>query len=228
MNNMYRFERKYLLTRDDSFVLAQRVSKVLQSDTSNPDGKYHISSLYFDDLYNTSFYEKQNGVLERDKFRVRFYNNNPDFLRFERKHKHGEQIYKESATVTQEHFQMMCRSDYSFMRQSVGKRDVFDKFYIANSLMCMRPVVMVNYDRLAYTYQAGNVRITFDSDLFASRGVEKHSVSVLPYSDVILEIKYDHFLPLVITDLLSGVQFTQQLSISKFIMAKMALQGRMT
>ncbi|MCL2661787.1 MAG: polyphosphate polymerase domain-containing protein [Oscillospiraceae bacterium] len=222
----YRFERKYLLDKDAAYVLSQRVSKILQPDASNPDGLYNISSLYFDDYYNTSFYEKRNGVVERDKFRVRFYNGCLDFLRLERKHKFDAYIYKDSAPVTLEQFEMMCRKEYHFMRESSGKGDVFDKFYTIFTTKGMRPVAMINYQRQAYTYQAGNVRITFDSDLSASTGVKTHSVSILPYNNVILEVKNDRFLPSVITDLLTGIPFTQQLSISKFIMAKMALQGR--
>jgi hypothetical protein len=222
----YRFERKYLIDKDAAYVLAQRVSKVLQPDASNPDGRYNISSLYFDDYYNTSFYDKQNGVLERDKYRVRFYNGCLDFLRLERKHKYDAYVYKDSVPVTLEQFQMMCRRDYHFMKESSGKGDVFDKFYSIYTTKGMRPVVMINYERLAYTYQAGNVRITFDSDLSASTGVEQHTTSLLPYNNVILEVKNDRFLPSIITDLLTGVPFTQQLSISKFFMAKMALQGR--
>jgi len=222
----YRFERKYLIDKDAAYVLAQRVAHVLQPDASNPDGRYYISSLYFDDMYNSSFYEKRNGVLERDKFRVRFYNGCLDFLRLERKHKFDAYIYKDSAPVSAEQFQMMCRRDYNFMRENSGKGDVFDKFYSIYATKGMRPVAMINYERQAYTYQAGNVRITFDSDLSASVGAQKHSVSMLPYNNVILEVKNDRFLPSIITDLLTGIPFTQQLSISKFIMAKMALQGR--
>jgi len=222
----YRFERKYLLDRDAAYILAQRISHVLQPDASNPNGQYYISSLYFDDIYNTAFYDKRNGVTERNKFRVRFYNGSMDFLRLERKHKFDAQIYKESSPVTLEQFQMMRRGDYHFMKEYSGKGDVFDKFYTHYALKGMRPVVMINYNRQAYIYRAGNVRVTFDSDLSASIDTQKHSTSILPYQNVILEVKYDRFIPSVITGLLAGVPFTQQLSISKFIIARMAMKGR--
>ena len=225
-NKKYRFERKYLINRDDAYVLAQRVSRVMRPDSSHPDGRYHISSLYFDDMYNTSLYEKLSGVVERDKFRVRFYNGNQGFMRLERKHKRGEYIFKESETVTQEQFQMMCHSEYQFMRQGVGEEGVFNEFYASHTLKRMRPSVMVDYNREAYMYRAGNVRITFDSDVSASMMFEKHSKSVLPHSNVILEVKYNNFLPSVINGLLTGITSSQQLAISKFVMAKLGLQGR--
>jgi hypothetical protein len=41
---------------------------------------------------------------------------------------------------------------------------------------------------------------------------------------MILELKYDSFLPAVVAGLLSGIQFTQ-LALSKYVMARHALLG---
>jgi len=218
----FRFERKYLLSSDVAFLLKQRVSYVLSPDSSSPGGQYLVSSLYFDDQYNTSFYEKQNGVLRRDKFRARYYNGNMDKIRLERKHKHGEMVYKESNILTPVQYQMICSGEYAFMSQNPGP--VFEAFYTAHVLRHMRPVIVVDYTRQAYMHPAGNVRITFDSGLSASIPSASHSFSILAEEKIMMEIKYEHFMPSFIESLLTGFPFTQ-LSVSKYVMSKLVLHG---
>ena len=70
----FRQERKYYLTPSDAAVLRQRVAWLLRPDAYSQDGPYHISSLYFDDIYDTALRQKQCGALVRDKWRVRWYN----------------------------------------------------------------------------------------------------------------------------------------------------------
>jgi len=218
-----RFERKYILNEEDAFLLKQRISYVISPDASGPNGQYHVSTLYFDDIYNTAFYEKLNSTLTRDKFRIRFYKHNLDTLRLECKHRHAEMISKDSALITHEQYKMMLSGDYAFMKKFSAA--VFEKFYITHMLRQMRPVIMVKYDRQAYLHPSGNVRITFDRSLSASAPRGGHVFSILPEDNVILEIKYDRFIPSFVTGLFSGIPFGQQLSISKFSMAKLALQG---
>ena len=218
----YRFERKYLLDNDSAFMLRQRVSYVLRPDSSGVDGRYRVSSLYFDDLYNSSFHEKQNGVLIRDKFRARYYNGGMGMVRLERKHKHGDMVYKESALVTADQYLMMRCGDYAFM--SGLPEAVFGRFYAAHVLKRMRPVVMVEYDRRAYMHAVGNVRITFDSGLTAMSPMDGNCFSVLGGGLSIMEVKYDGFIPSFIEGLLTGVPLTQ-MTISKFVMAMLVLQG---
>jgi len=219
----FRYERKYLIDAGTACILKQRMSHIMFPDSNGDNGQYHISSLYFDDIYNTSFYEKQNGVSSRDKYRVRFYNNSPEILRLERKHKTGEMVYKESAAIEQEQFERMCAGDYTFMSKEAAP--VFERFYATHVTRQLRPVIMVDYDRQAYMYPAGNVRITFDSGIKTSAPMSELSFSVIPEDQLILEIKYSRFIPEVITGLITGSQFTQQLALSKFVMSKIALQG---
>ena len=96
--------------------------------------------------------------------------------------------------------------------------------YARHLLGCMRPVVTVDYDREAFSYAPGNVRLTFDTNLRAAVPGSRHSVAVDTGGLIILELKYDSFLPAVVAGLLSGVQFTQ-LALSKYVMARHALLG---
>jgi len=68
-------------------------------------------------------------------------------------------------------------------------------------------------------YEPGNVRVTFDTNITASDPTLHSTYFVLQENHVILEVKYDHFLPQVVTDMLRGISPTQQLAISKYLLA---------
>ena len=65
----------------------------------------------------------------------------------------------------------------------------------------MRPVVIVEYDRIPYIYRLGNVRLTLDTNISSCGDVQRFLDSVLPRRPImplgqqLLEVKYDEFLP---------------------------------
>ena len=60
---MLRNEIKYLLTYEEYLILSARIRAVLPMDKHASDpGGYKISSLYLDDRYNSSYYEKMAGT----------------------------------------------------------------------------------------------------------------------------------------------------------------------
>ncbi len=65
----------------------------------------------------------------------------------------------------------------------------------------LRPVIIVDYDRVPYVCKDGNVRITMDKNISASRQLDQFLEPVIPKRPVmekgshILEVKYDEFLP---------------------------------
>ena len=65
----------------------------------------------------------------------------------------------------------------------------------------MRPVVIVEYDRIPYVYPNGNVRITLDTNIASSSDVGSFldetipKRPVMPLGQQLLEVKYDEYLP---------------------------------
>ncbi|MDR1778047.1 MAG: polyphosphate polymerase domain-containing protein [Desulfovibrio sp.] len=216
----FRHERKYCLTRADAAVVRGRVVRMLKPD-ANAAGPYHISSLYFDDAHDTALHEKLNGVFMRDKWRLRWYNGNFGFIRLERKQKRGDLACKEHAAVSEAQFRRLRAGDISCAAE--GNEPVWRAFYARHLLGVMRPVVTVEYDREAFSYAPGNVRITFDAGLRAAAPGSSCSVAVDTDGLIIMELKYDGFLPAVAAGLLSGMQFTQ-LALSKYVMARRSLR----
>ena len=74
MEKGLRHEYKFLISRADAELLKLRLPHIMERDTHSGDkGQYTIRSLYFDDFSNSAYYEKMDGVSERAKYRIRFY-----------------------------------------------------------------------------------------------------------------------------------------------------------
>jgi len=88
----------------------------------------------------------------------------------------------------------------------------------------LHPVVIVDYVREAYIHQAEEVRITFDKQLHTglhSKDMFNPRVPTLPafdHNEMILEVKFNRFLPPYIRDILcTHVHSAQNSAISKYV-----------
>ncbi|MBQ9857261.1 MAG: VTC domain-containing protein, partial [Clostridia bacterium] len=65
-----RHELKYFINRGDMISLGHKLGGIMKADShADERGEYFIRSLYFDDAYNTAYYDKMSGVMGRDKYR---------------------------------------------------------------------------------------------------------------------------------------------------------------
>ena len=85
----FRHEWKHEIDYLDFLTIKQNMSAVASLDPHAVEGTYMIRSLYFDNLYDKALREKIDGVNMREKFRIRFYNNNPSIIHLEKKSKAG-------------------------------------------------------------------------------------------------------------------------------------------
>ena len=97
------------------------------------------------------------------------------------------------------------------------KEPLVREFYAKLRYQRLEPRVLVSYVREPYVYKAGNVRVTFDSKIrtslyhrdFLSEKISDISATDNP-QDMLLEIKYDEFLPEIIKSLLQVPNLRQQ------------------
>ena len=76
----YRHEIKHFINYSDYLQIRNRLKHIASIDTSSTsNGRYKIRSLYFDNIYDKVLMEKINGFNTREKFRIRFYNNDTSF-----------------------------------------------------------------------------------------------------------------------------------------------------
>ncbi len=221
----YRQEIKQLLCPAKAFLLEQRIGAVLKKDThSGNDGSYHIRSIYFDTLNDRAYSEKEAGISEREKIRIRFYDYRDDLIRLEIKEKKGKLIHKETLSISKATAEQMLQGNFGSLASYT--HPLSDHVYAMAYSEGLHPAVVVDYDRRAYLYPVGEVRITFDSALQAGRSDipvwNSGSVFNVLQDTVILEIKFNQYLPEHIRQLLCSVP-GQKTALSKYTMCRREL-----
>lgn len=199
----FRHELKHRTNQLDILLLRTRLSHIAERDEhSLSDGSYYIKSLYFDNYRDTALREKLDGVDKREKFRIRYYNEDTAFIRLEKKSKINGLCSKESCKITREQCQMLLDGDIAFLIKS--DIPLFHELYAKMTYRLLRPRCIVAYDRESFVYAPGNVRVTLDRDIRSSYDVKSFltpntSMTQL-YHTAIVEVKWDEYLPQVIRD----------------------------
>jgi SPX domain-containing protein involved in vacuolar polyphosphate accumulation len=203
-----RHELKYYINELQYSVLSNILDHTLERDENGDEAnEYQIRSLYFDDVYNSALYDKINGVRGRDKYRIRIYNMQDTNIRLECKTKVGNLISKRSLQIPKLLCEQLIAGDPSGLESS--KSGLLQDMYREMRTKLLKPVVIVDYAREAYTHPAQEVRITFDKQLHT--GVNSidlfnpHVPTIPPLenNEIILEVKYNQFMPPYIRDLLN-------------------------
>lgn len=196
-----RHELKLYINYADVLQLRSRLPFVAGLDENAKDGNgYRVKSLYFDNYNDKALKEKVDGVNGREKFRLRLYNNDTSFIRLEKKSKRNGLCYKESAMLTADECRRLLDGDLDVPKENGNLLCI--ELYAKMHYQQLRPKNIVEYQREAFVYPAGNVRITLDYDIRTGTNVcefLKPDPVPVPISGVyILEVKYDSFLPEII------------------------------
>ena len=197
----YRHEIKHLITPGDAASIRANLSAVAQMDPhAKEKGFYRIRSLYFDDPADTALHEKLDGVNERRKFRIRYYNDDLGYIMLECKMKRDGVGAKPQERLTLEETQKIIRGEIDWMVKS--GRPLLVALYVDMKTRRLAPKTVVEYKRFPFVYGPGNVRVTID---WAIRtGTPKDFLNpeglTLPIEDdvTLLEVKWDGYLPNVI------------------------------
>jgi SPX domain protein involved in polyphosphate accumulation len=210
---------------------------------------YRIRSLYFDDEERSSVFEKLAGVDNRHKYRIRIYNDCDLDLHLERKTKRNNLSCKQSCRLTRAQVDGLLAGDPEVLledrqatpRAATGpghmaersaasvadqhnlqlEMQLLNEFYAEIRTRLLKPMILVDYERIPLVWPDGNVRITFDRNLATGlyrQDIWDEDAGLMPVLEpgyLILEVKYDRFLPDFISSLLtfSGAGI---LSISKY------------
>lgn len=219
-----RHEMKYLISNTDAVRLGLVLNSALAPDKHADEyGEYLIRSLYFDDAYNRAYNEKMDGVPNRDKYRIRIYNYSDKVIYLERKRKVGDLIQKSSVRISRALAEALIDGDAGAIAGS--KNPLLTDMYVEMRSKVLRPAVIVDYAREAYTHPAENTRITFDKRIrtgLLSKDLFNPDIPMLDVMDsdkTVLEIKFDRYLPDYIRSLVSGVP-AQHSAVSKYVMAR--------
>lgn len=220
----YRHELKYVISTAQVPLLKSRISGLMQQDPhAGSDGIYNIRSLYFDDYSNRCYYENENGTDPREKFRIRIYNHSADRITLECKRKERGKTKKFSCPLTREQTEQLIHGIP--LQLSDACPPLLKKFTIEMRTRSLRPVVVVEYERIPYIYKSGNVRVTFDTQISSSAKVIEFLSDTLPRRPImpvgqhLMEVKFDEYLPDFIYRNLN-LSTLQQTSYSKYYLCR--------
>ncbi|MBO7402280.1 MAG: polyphosphate polymerase domain-containing protein [Lachnospiraceae bacterium] len=196
----YRHEYKYLISDIEASLLKQRIKGLMHLDPHvGGSGEYLISSLYFDDYYDSCVSDNENGTDPREKFRIRIYNNSTNRITLECKRKERNKTLKTSAILTKNQALDVIKGVR--LEPDSSTPPVLRKFIERQRCDRLVPKVIVEYSRVPFVYSIGNVRVTFDSQLVSSDSVESfldgaiRRRPVMPVGKLHLEVKFDELLP---------------------------------
>lgn len=202
----YRHEWKHEISYQDMLTLRTRLSAVMKRDEHAVNGAYGIRSLYFDNLADKALREKIDGINVREKFRIRFYNGDTDFLVLEKKSKINGLCAKESCPISRGEAQSIVDGNLDWML-TCG-RPLCQELYAKMKAQGLRPKTIVDYTREPFVFAPGNVRVTIDYNIrtgaFRTDFLNPNTIT-LPAGNapIILEVKWDEYLPDIIRDAVS-------------------------
>lgn len=224
----YRIENKYIVSESELKALEKRLSPIMQADIHQDGDCYEIRSLYFDDLDNRCMDENEAGVDVRKKYRIRIYGPNAEKAKLEIKEKLNNKTRKSICEITRSEVTQLMQGEFPLL---LGSRAPLNLLQINMKCLHMEPKIVITYERTAFVYPEGNVRITFDRNITASRVKEDLyaqnqavAIPVLPTGMHILEVKYDEFLPQFIARQIDTGNLLQT-SFSKYYLGRLASQG---
>lgn len=220
----YRHEYKYIIDETQENILYALAQGILLRDSHvQEDGMYTIRSLYFDDPYDSCFYENMNGTDPRSKFRIRYYNSDTTQIRLEKKSKQRGMTNKISCSLTREECLQLMQGQQITPTEEMP--EVKAEILRQMQMRLLLPKVIVTYDRIPFVYSAGNVRITFDKNITASKEISLfldgnyRQRPIMAYSQSVLEVKWDELLPLHIQKILQ-LDTLQWSAFSKYYMCR--------
>ena len=209
-----RYELKYIIQTKNISTLLDSFGQILTPDKNNKNNLgYYNHSIYFD-THKLRFYrDKQEGLLQRLKPRIRLYRSVNDFdiksLFLEFKHKNDRTVFKNRVKIdAQTAMELLLGCEQPHIDAVESKNETTELFYQLSKKYLLRPKVAVNYKRFAYVSELyPKLRVTVDQSIEASLdvslGAKKSSfVNILSPRYTLIEFKYDSQLPKLLSSII--------------------------
>lgn len=223
MNEVFRQEKKYLISIDEYVKHSHYLSQLLQQDSHNGLNGYMIRSLYFDTLDDRDYFEKLNGLYIRRKIRLRIYDPASEYAHLEMKQKQGPYQKKRSLQIKRADAIQLCKGNYSSL---LNYPEPFAaECYGYMNMHCYRPTAVIQYNRKAFIAKENKIRITFDNHIEATEScfdIFSNNLNMHPVLDrfnVVLEVKYNHFLLSYIRSMINQCS-KSELAVCKYVLGR--------
>ena len=215
----YRNEWKYYCSKKYLPIVEYKLSHILSLDSnSSTEGRYYIHNLYFDDYADSCAKATERGISERYKWRIRFYDNNPNYIKLERKEKNDGRCHKDSCILTKEEYMKILKKEVYDLIYDTDKK-LLKLFIIDIITKGFVPRVIIDYERIAFVEPIANIRITLDTNISASyefdKFLEQDYNSFHFINGTLMEVKFDDILPSYIRNIIESFDF-DRISFSKY------------
>jgi SPX domain protein involved in polyphosphate accumulation len=236
-----RFELKYLLDWSQYQIMVAELSKYLTLDRQgDQEGRYDLTSLYYDSPDHKCYWNKIEGHRFRRKVRVRVYGQQkvtPNTLCFaEIKQRTNKTLQKKRVLLPYTEAVALCGSGEEVAGRSTADQVVIDELLYLHHMLQLQPACVINYTRLAFEsseYDPG-LRVTFDTQLkcrlhdldLLSTGYTANQY-FLPPQYCIMEIKVNHRIPYWLIELIGQHNCTLR-RMSKYCTALEQSKSRLT
>lgn len=195
MSAVSRFERKYILNREEYYRIRNVVVPFFERDyySVQGGGRYLVRSIYYDTRDYRAWYEKDDGNFGRIKLRLRSYSatrEGCELVSVEIKTKSGNSMLKHSSAVSPQEYEQFV----TYGAWPDTSDPVVCEFERLSRVRALVPVCLVEYMREGFAARDGSrVRLTFDHNVSSMRasGLFPDAPLLKPHrpKNIILEIK---------------------------------------
>ncbi len=222
-----RFELKYLLPIEQARTFEEEIKQYLHPDTYGDEGRYAISSLYYDSPDYHFYWEKIEGIKFRRKLRIRQYESQqpltedtPVFV--EIKQRLNRVTQKRRVNLPYKDALRLC--DEGKLPKNPSQDDLPVLQEIQNMVIRhnLQPSNIISYFRKAYTGSDLDIglRVTFDSNLrYRVKDLDLASKKIgnfmLPPDQIVMEIKANERVPYWLTEMV-GEHNLRLIRVSKY------------
>ena len=228
---VYRYERKFVVAEAVAVAVRQFVRAYLMPDghmAADESTGYHVFSLYLDTPQLALYRQSVEGIKNRYKLRIRFYDQDAAGLAFlEIKKRTTETVHKLRAMVSKPAAERLLRGGRPTSADLLSNSDTSLRALSEFCDCCERlhadGTAFVHYRREAYVSpSADGERVTFDRQIAGHRyqaggGLSLPEEAATAAADgVVLELKYNFRAPRWMHDLVASFGL-QRLSVPKYV-----------
>jgi SPX domain protein involved in polyphosphate accumulation len=237
---IFRYERKFVVSELAADAMRSFVCAYLPRDehmTADEHSGYLVYSLYLDTPDLRLYRQSCDGIKNRFKLRIRFYDaaaDSPAFL--EIKKRTTETVHKLRAVVSKRAAETLLRggwiSSAELISQSEASTRALTEFLECRDRLHAQPSAFISYRREAYVSPTAEaVRVTFDRGITGHPFWPESGLAVppdeafVPVNGVVLELKYNGRAPRWMHDLITSFGLQRQ-SFPKYVYGLDALKIR--
>lgn len=216
MNTFKRYEKKYILTKEQKLALEERIKDHMELDAFCKKNKnYLIRNIYYDTDNNDLIHMSVEKPIFKEKLRVRKYGTYGDgrdeyFLEIKRKSE--KIVYKRRVTLNKNELDTFLSEGTPPERKKFLDIQVNKELQYLLKTYKLKPQVFITYVRVAYfDKDDSNFRLTFDDQIYSRRhdldfDIKECDQNLLDEGYYLMEVKTSQNYPLWFARALSDLK----------------------